>query len=91
MKKILKILTYPFKLLLIFFVKFYKYVISPILPHVCGFVPTCSTYAELAVREFGPIKGSWLAIKRILKCRPGGKCGLDPIPLNIKGELKWLL
>lgn len=91
MKTILKIITYPFRFLLLCLVKFYKFCISPILPSTCGFVPTCSTYMEQAIKEFGPFKGTWLGIKRLSKCRPGGKCGFDPIPLNIKGELKWLL
>ena len=45
----------------------------------------------LAIKEFGPFKGFYLGVKRILKCRPKGKCGFNPIPLNIKGELKWLI
>lgn len=91
MKTFLKIITYPFRLILLCLVKFYKFCISPILPKTCGFVPTCSTYMEQAIKEFGPFKGTWLGVKRLLKCRPGGDCGFDPIPLNIKGDLKWLL
>lgn len=46
----------------------------------CRFYPTCSNYAIEAIEEYGSIKGSWLAIKRILRCRPFGKKGYDPIP-----------
>ncbi len=91
MKTFLKILTYPIRLIFIGLIKFYKFCISPFLPKTCRFTPTCSTYAEQAIKEFGIVKGTLLAIKRILRCRPGGKTGFDPIPLNIKGELKWLL
>ena len=51
MKTFLKIITYPFRFLLLCLVKFYKFCISPILPSTCGFVPTCSTYMEQAIKE----------------------------------------
>ena len=43
----------------------------------------------LAIKEWGVVKGCWIGLKRILRCRPGGKCGEDFVPLNVKGELKW--
>ena len=89
--KIYKVITYPIKIVFIGAIKIYKFCISPILPNTCGFIPTCSQYMELAIKEFGPFKGFYLGVKRILKCRPKGKCGFNPIPLNIKGELKWLI
>ena len=89
--KIYKVITYPIKIVFIGAIKIYKFCISPILPNTCGFTPTCSQYMELAIKEFGPFKGFYLGVKRILKCRPKGKCGFNPIPLNIKGELKWLI
>lgn len=46
----------------------------------CRFVPTCSNYAIEALETHGAFKGSLLAIKRIIKCHPGGKTGLDPVP-----------
>lgn len=51
----------------------------------CKFQPTCSDYAIGVLREFGFIKGTYLAIKRILRCNPHSKGGYDPIPLN-KGK-----
>lgn len=83
-------LLYPLKLLCMALIYFYKYCISPWLPKVCGFYPTCSTYMLLAIKEWGVIKGVWLGIKRISKCRPHGQSGEDFVPLNIKGELKWI-
>lgn len=69
----------------------YKGLISPLLPHTCRFYPTCSSYFIDAVNQFGVIKGSCLGFKRILRCNPKNKnCGYDPIPINIKGETKWL-
>ena len=55
----------------------------------CRFYPSCSTYMLLSIKEWGMIKGTWLGIKRICRCRPKGECGEDFVPLNIKGELKW--
>ena len=58
----------------------YRYCISPLTPPSCRFVPTCSEYAVIAIRRHGPFKGLWLAVKRILRCRPGGGSGYDPVP-----------
>ena len=69
----------------------YKFLISPLLPHVCRFTPTCSNYAIEAIKQFGVIKGGILGIKRICRCTPNNKkYGYDPLPINIKGESKWL-
>lgn len=86
-----KIITFPFKAIALFFIYCYKYIISPALPHTCRFIPSCSTYMLLAIREFGVIKGIYLGTKRICRCLPNGKSGLDLLPLNIKGDIKWLI
>ncbi|MBR6759116.1 MAG: membrane protein insertion efficiency factor YidD [Alistipes sp.] len=65
---------------LIVLVRFYQYCISPLKPPCCRFTPTCSQYALQALRKHGPIKGSWLALKRILRCHPWGGSGYDPVP-----------
>ena len=88
--KVLSILFFPVKCLILLPVLFYKYCISPLLPHTCRFTPSCSNYFIEAVKSFGPIKGSLLGFKRILKCKPNGDYGYDPIPINLKGESKWL-
>lgn len=54
--------------------------ISPMLPPACRYTPTCSQYAIEALRKYGPLKGSWLAIKRICRCHPWGGSGYDPVP-----------
>ncbi|MCK0745002.1 membrane protein insertion efficiency factor YidD [Chromohalobacter nigrandesensis] len=58
----------------------YQYVISPLLGPRCRFWPSCSQYAVEAIQIHGPLKGSWLALKRILKCHPGHPGGVDPVP-----------
>lgn len=66
--------------LLIVLVRFYKGAISPMLPPSCRYTPTCSEYALEALRKHGPLRGSWLAIKRICRCHPWGGSGYDPVP-----------
>lgn len=66
--------------LLILPIRFYRKFISPLTPPSCRFVPTCSEYAIEALRKHGPFKGTWLAVRRILRCRPGGGSGYDPVP-----------
>lgn len=60
-------------------IRFYQIFISPLLPKTCRFYPTCSTYCIQALQKYGPIKGSYLGIKRILKCHPGNPGGYDPL------------
>jgi putative membrane protein insertion efficiency factor len=58
----------------------YQLIISPMIGQRCRFQPTCSHYTLEAVEEFGAIKGSYLGIKRILRCHPWGSEGYDPVP-----------
>jgi uncharacterized protein len=71
-----KIISYP----LIFLVKIYQYAISPLLPTTCRYTPSCSTYTIEALKKHGPLKGTWLGIKRIFSCHPWGGHGHDPVP-----------
>lgn len=64
---------------LILLVRFYQKFISPYKPSCCRFTPTCSQYALEALRKYGPLKGSWLAFKRIIRCHPWGGSGYDPV------------
>ena len=58
----------------------YKRLISPMLPHACRFMPTCSEYAMEAVERHGVIRGSVLAAGRLLRCQPFARAGYDPVP-----------
>ena len=64
----------------VYIIKFYKLLISPLLPASCRYYPTCSVYSIQAIRKFGIIKGGYLAVKRILSCNPFGGYGFDPVP-----------
>jgi len=76
MKLLNKILTLPFLAL----IRVYQYAISPWLGPKCRYTPSCSHYAAEALKKYGPLKGTWLAIKRIARCHPWGGHGHDPVP-----------
>ncbi|EEG31640.1 conserved hypothetical protein YidD [[Clostridium] methylpentosum DSM 5476] len=68
------------KKILMGIIRFYQKAISPLFPPTCRFYPTCSQYAFEAISVHGALKGSYLAIRRILKCHPFHKGGIDPVP-----------
>jgi putative membrane protein insertion efficiency factor len=69
-----------FKKLFILFIRFYQKAISPLTPPSCRFYPTCSSYGIEAIERYGALKGSYLTIKRIVKCHPFHPGGVDPVP-----------
>ena len=71
-----KVVNFPFIIL----IRFYQVCISPFTMSSCRFTPTCSQYALEAFRKYGPLKGFILSFKRIIRCRPGGGSGYDPVP-----------
>ena len=68
------------KWLLMLPILFYQRCVSPFTPPSCRFTPTCSEYARQALAKYGPFKGTWLAVRRILRCHPWGGSGYDPVP-----------
>lgn len=84
---LLDILTAPFRYCMwalsktmLALIWFYRHCISPLTPPACRYTPTCSQYAAEAIRKYGPFKGGWLALRRILRCHPWGGSGYDPVP-----------
>ena len=71
-----KILIFP----IVFLVKIYQNIISPLFPPTCRYSPTCSEYSIQALKKYGLIKGVYLSVKRIINCHPWGGSGYDPIP-----------
>lgn len=67
-------------------VRVYRRWISPLKPPTCRFYPTCSAYALEALEVHGPLKGSYLAVRRICKCHPFHPGGLDPVPPKAGSE-----
>ena len=61
-------------------IRLYQRFLSPLLPPSCRFTPSCSHYAAEALARHGPVKGGWLALRRIGRCHPWGGAGYDPVP-----------
>jgi len=75
-KSVKQILSFPF----IALIKIYQLIISPWMGPSCRYTPTCSQYGIEALKKYGPLKGGWLTVKRILRCNPWGGHGHDPVP-----------
>lgn len=63
-------------------VRGYRYFISPLLPAACRFHPSCSQYAEQALKDHGALRGGWLSARRICRCGPWHPGGYDPVPMH---------
>lgn len=67
------------KIVLIGLLRGYQAVISPWLPPACRYSPTCSEYAIEAIRKYGAVRGSWMAVRRLARCHPFHAGGFDPV------------
>ena len=76
----MEIFTKPIAAILIGLIKLYQLFISPMFVSSCRHQPTCSEYFVEAIKSHGLIYGSYFGLKRILRCRPGGSSGYDPVP-----------
>jgi putative membrane protein insertion efficiency factor len=79
-------ITRFFNMILIGLVKFYQLAISPFLGSNCRYHPTCSHYTIEAIQEWGPLKGTWMGMKRISTCHPWGGHGMQAVPKNPKKQ-----
>jgi len=78
------------KYVAIWLLKLYKATVSKWKGRkTCIYTPSCSVYSMEAYRKHGFFAGSWLTLKRLLRCGPWGKGGFDPVPLNLRGSFKW--
>jgi hypothetical protein len=64
----------------LFLLRFYKRFLSPLLPPMCRFEPTCSIYTMQAVEKYGVTRGVWLGARRLARCHPFNPGGWDPVP-----------
>jgi len=74
------IITKTISAIIITLIKLYQGIVSPFFVGSCRHIPTCSQYAIDAIGQYGPIKGLYFSLKRIIRCRPQGTCGYDPVP-----------
>ena len=80
----MEIFTKSITLIFVGLIRFYQLVVSPVIGPSCRHYPTCSQYCAEALKTHGLIRGLYLASKRILRCRPGGTEGYDPVPKREK-------
>ena len=80
----MEIFTKSITIIIVGIIKLYQIVISPMMGPSCRHYPTCSQYSIESVKTHGVIRGLYLALKRILRCRPGGTHGYDPVPKREK-------
>ena len=80
MRWVVNAISWIFVAVLLVPIWIYQKAISPYTPPSCRFTPTCSEYARQALIKHGPVKGLWLAVRRILRCHPWGGSGYDPVP-----------
>jgi hypothetical protein len=74
--------------ILIGLIQVYRWFLSPLLGQNCRFYPTCSCYAQESIGRHGPLRGTWLAIRRISRCHPWHPGGYDPVPDSLPPLLK---
>jgi len=77
----------PITLLLRGIIHAYRFCLAPLLPGQCRFLPTCSHYGLEALQLHGPVHGSWLTLRRLLRCHPWGGQGFDPVPRTALHDL----
>ena len=82
-KDILGLCTRILLKFLYFLIGIYKYLLSPLLPLSCRFVPSCSVYAKEALAQHGLRRGLWLMLRRLIRCHPWGGSGYDPVPPRV--------
>lgn len=80
MKRLLNWICKGLAAVMIGLIRLYQMTLSPLIGRSCRYTPTCSNYGIEAIRKYGPFKGGWLTIKRILSCNPWGGSGYDPVP-----------
>lgn len=90
-KKIFKIIISVPKFIAMFLVAMFKFCISPFIPHVCKFTPTCSIYASECFEQWGFFVGLKLTISRLFRCNSFSKGGLDTVPVNPKRKYKYFM
>ena len=80
----MEIFTKSITLIIVGIIKFYQIVVSPVMGPSCRHYPTCSQYTIESLKTHGVLRGLYLSVRRIWRCRPGGSHGYDPVPKRDK-------
>lgn len=86
-----RIVDYPFKLSAYGLIQLYRYTLSAFMGRNCRHAPTCSEFTRDAIWQHGSWPGGWMGIARIVRCRPGGTHGYDPVPEAVPAAARWYL
>lgn len=85
------IVDFPFKLVAYGLIQLYRYTLSAFMGRNCRHAPTCSEFIRDAIWRHGFWPGGWMGLARIVRCRPGGTHGYDPVPEGLPGDAQWFL
>jgi putative membrane protein insertion efficiency factor len=86
-----RIVDFPFRWTAIGMIQLYRYTFSAFAGRTCRHLPTCSEYTRDAIGRFGFWPGGWMGAARLIRCRPGGTDGYDPVPDQLPAEAHWYL
>ena len=86
-----RIVDFPFKLIAYCLIQLYRYTLSAFMGRNCRHAPTCSEFTRDAIWRHGSWPGGWMGLARIVRCRPGGTHGFDPMPEGLPANSRWYL
>ncbi|MCI6859649.1 MAG: membrane protein insertion efficiency factor YidD [Clostridia bacterium] len=86
----LRVITFPISLICVLFIYLYRLILSPLIGNGCAFLPSCSRYGISAYLKFDFFRATRLTVKRLFRCNPTCKGEIDFLPLNLKGDYKWI-
>lgn len=84
-----RVIDFPFRWTAIGLITIYRYTLSAFMGRTCRHLPTCSEFTLLSIKQFGFWPGGWMGLARIVRCRPGGTDGFDPVPEKLPQKAVW--
>ena len=91
LRKIGKLIDWPFKIVAVILINIYRYTLSAISGRTCRHLPTCSEFTRDAIWQHGFWPGGWMGLARIIRCGPRGTHGYDPVPVKKPTNARWYL
>ncbi|MET3897503.1 putative membrane protein insertion efficiency factor [Devosia sp. UYZn731] len=84
-----RVIDWPFKLVAVTLIQIYRYTLSAFVGRTCRHAPTCSEFTRDAIWQHGFWPGGWMGLARVVRCRPGGTHGYDPVPVFVPQRAHW--